>query len=176
MWKKSVASKPSAWLRRNVFQDGSVYTGGGGRRRVDARILRIVPIPTLWPRPSSSPWIRLWPQFRFSAARRRTRARTSSEIGGRPGRFGYVHFFETSRRCQPITVAGVTRRWRRSSRGNRRISADKIARSGQVSFGVFASVRRSTAISCRNMSISAVLAPSPRESSVSAPKTRTSAR
>lgn len=42
---------------------------------------------------------------------------------------------------------GVTRRWRRSSRGNTRLSADKIARSGHVSFGVFASVRRSTAIS-----------------------------
>jgi hypothetical protein len=46
---KSVANKPSAWLPRNVFHDGSARTGGGGRRRESARIRRIVPIPTRRP-------------------------------------------------------------------------------------------------------------------------------
>jgi hypothetical protein len=50
-----------------------------------ARIRRIVPSPTRYPRPSSSPWMRRYPQRGFCRASCSTRARTSAGIGGRPG-------------------------------------------------------------------------------------------
>jgi hypothetical protein len=53
----------------------------------------------------------------FSYAKRRTRSRISSLRGGRPDRFGQVHFLVTRRRRQANSVPGVTSRWRRIDAG-----------------------------------------------------------
>jgi hypothetical protein len=82
-------SSPWAWVRRNCRQPVSAPRGAGGVR-VRARIRRIVPAPTRWPRPRSSPWSLRWPQPGFSCANCRTRSRTSAVTGGRPGRRGQV--------------------------------------------------------------------------------------
>ena len=44
--------------------------------------------PTRYPRPTSSPWMRRYPQRGFSRVNCSTRARTSSGTGGRPAAFG----------------------------------------------------------------------------------------
>lgn len=80
-----MASSPVAWTRRNVRQPVSTPRGGGPVRAA-ARIRRIVPAPTRWPSPTSSPWMRRCPHPGFSWASRRTRFRNSSLIDGRPGR------------------------------------------------------------------------------------------
>ena len=61
------------------------------------RIRRIVEAPTWWPSVSSSPWIRMYPQLGFSRAIRTTNAASTSSIGGRPGRIGYVQLLRTRR-------------------------------------------------------------------------------
>jgi hypothetical protein len=78
---------------------------------------------------------------------------SSSLIGGRPGDLGWRHLFATRRRCQRSSVPGVTIRWPRSALGRSSDSAANTARSVQASLG-FGFVRRSTATSCRNTSIS----------------------
>ena len=57
-------------------------------RRAAARMRRMVPVPSRWPNPASSPWMRRWPQAGFSCARRSTRSRSSLPMGGRPGWLG----------------------------------------------------------------------------------------
>jgi hypothetical protein len=47
-WKKSVASRPEHWVRRNCCQDVSVRRGAGPIPPL-RRIRRIVPVPTRWP-------------------------------------------------------------------------------------------------------------------------------
>ena len=56
---------------------------------------------------------------------RSTRATRTSLIGGRPGRFGYVHLLCTRRRCHRRIVFGVTRRWQRRAWGSHRTKAAK---------------------------------------------------
>ncbi len=59
-WKKSQASIVVAWLRRNCRQVVRSRCGAGGiRSRFSTR--RTVGAPTRLPRPSNSPWIRLYP-------------------------------------------------------------------------------------------------------------------
>ena len=151
-WKKSIASRLSAWARRKVRQVSSRRVDGG--TLLARRILRMVEAATRWPRRRSSPWMRTTPQVRFSLARRTIRATSSSPIGGRPGGFGCRHRAAISLRCQRNNVPGVTIRWARSAFGSIRASAARTARSGQDrrGLGLF---RRSTATSCRNASISA---------------------
>ena len=71
------------------------------------------------------------PQLGLSRAIRATSAARTSSIGGRPDRFGWVHFLRTRRRCQPRMVPGVTRRWRRRPLGSHRMRAANTARSTQ---------------------------------------------
>ena len=59
-----------------------------GRAEQRGRIGRMVPVPTRWASPASSPWIRRWPQEGFSWARRCTSVQISPVIGGRPDRWG----------------------------------------------------------------------------------------
>jgi len=119
--------------------------------------------------------MRRWPHAEFSRANRTTRWRTSSSMGGRPGWWGYVHFLQTSRRCQASRVAGVTIRCARSSRGSRRASAESTTRSGHDGRGL-PTWRRSTATSCRRTKISTFLAALVRASNASQPSTFTKLR
>jgi hypothetical protein len=64
------------------------------------RTRRIVDAPTLWPSLSSSPWIRWYPQPLFSVASRSISAAISAPAGGRPLRFGQVHFRAARLRCR----------------------------------------------------------------------------
>jgi hypothetical protein len=67
----------------------------------------MVEAATRWPRRRSSPWILEYPHAGFSRARRRMRAVSSSEIGGRPDRTGFcLHYHRSSRRCQARRVPG----------------------------------------------------------------------
>ncbi len=87
-------------------------------------------------------------------ARRAISAAISVLTGGRPVRFGWVHFFLTRRWCHRRTVPGVTSRCARSLLGRCRISAASTARPAQSRRGL-GLVRRSTATSCRSTSSSA---------------------
>jgi hypothetical protein len=65
------------------------------------RILQTVEAAIGWPRPTSSPWMRRWPQVEFSPVICSTKARIGGEVGGRPGRRrrrGYVQWWATRRR------------------------------------------------------------------------------
>ncbi len=54
---KSVASSPDAWVCRKVRQLVSTSRGAGPILAA-ARMRRMVPAPTRWPSPTSSPWMR----------------------------------------------------------------------------------------------------------------------
>ena len=168
-WKKSVASIVVAWACRNCRQLVSVCRlGAGGIFRV-LRTRRIVEALTRWPSLSSSPWIRWYPQLRFSVASRPMSAAVSGLTGGRPVRCGQVHFRATRRRCQRRMVPGVSSRCAYSVLGRWRISAASTARSAQ-STGGLGLVRRSTATSCRSTSSSAFLDVCERPSRASQPQ------
>src|SRR6266508_5721044 len=63
------------------------------------------------PSPTSSPWVRLYPQLGFSAAKRRISCPVWARSGARPGRLPpYVHRRRTRSRCQRSSVAGCTRK------------------------------------------------------------------
>ena len=128
--------------------------------------------PTRYPRPSSSPWMRRYPQRGFCLASSSTRARTSSATGGRPGALGYVHVLLTRRRCQASRVPGVTIRCSRRRPGSSPAKAASTARSAQRGLGR-ATCRRKIATSCRGTRISASFTASLRASSASQPSTRT---
>ena len=115
-WKKSVASRVVAWARMNVRHASSRRTGGG--IRFDRRILRMVEAAARWPSRRSSPWIRTTPHRRFSLARRRISAMTSSESDGRPGGFGWRQFAATILLCERRSVPGVTILCSRSAFGS----------------------------------------------------------
>jgi hypothetical protein len=84
----------------------------------------------LRPSPTSSPWIRRYPQPGFSRAKRSTSSRTSTAVAGRPGRrCGYVQRRATSSRCQRSSVAGDTTNDARAARGSTRLNAASSARS-----------------------------------------------
>jgi hypothetical protein len=85
--KKSVASSPVVCARRKLRHPVSLRCGAGPSPAA-AKIRRMVPVPTRWPSPTSSPWILRCPQEGLSYARRSTRIRMSSVIGGRPDRWG----------------------------------------------------------------------------------------
>jgi hypothetical protein len=55
--RKSAARIPEAWEVRNCRQVGDARRGAG-LSPAAARIRRMVPSPTRWPRPRSSPWMR----------------------------------------------------------------------------------------------------------------------
>jgi hypothetical protein len=88
---------------RNCRQDGEALRDEGPSPAA-ARIRRIVPSPIRCPRPTSSPWMRRWPQQELSRASRTTRSRTSAVIGGRPGLAGKVQCRLTKRRCRAKSV------------------------------------------------------------------------
>ena len=82
------------------------------------------------PNPTSSPWMRRYPQPAFSRASRTTSSRTSTGVPGRPGRRPvYVQRRATSSRCQRSSVAGVTKNDAHARRGNARLNAASSARS-----------------------------------------------
>jgi len=87
-WKKSVASIADAGVCRNCRQVASVRRFGAGEVFSALRTRRIVDAPTRWPSLSSSPWILLYPQPRFSVASRSISVTISAVTGGRPARFG----------------------------------------------------------------------------------------
>jgi hypothetical protein len=132
-----VAGDHSGWIvSRRVLVDPLVRPvavevarpAGCWTQPSNSKIGRIVPAPTWCPSPASSPWRRRWPQKRFSCARRSTRARISSVIGGRPDRLGQIQCLVIKRQCQASSVAGVPIRWGQSGRGSGRVRADRIAR------------------------------------------------
>jgi hypothetical protein len=111
------------------------------------------------PSPTSSPWIRLYPQVGFSAARRRTSWRACGAKRGRPGgRPGYVQRRRMSSRCQRNSVAGWTRNENCRARGRTRVSAASTARSAAPRRGR-ATCRLSTCNSWRRIRISTSFAP-----------------
>jgi len=105
-WKKSQASSPDAWLRRNSRQVLLSRRGAGPSPAAD-RIRRIVPSPTRCSSRMSSPWIGRHPHRAFSLASRLTSSRICTGTGGLPGRFGYSQCRATNRRCQSTNVPGV---------------------------------------------------------------------
>ena len=108
-WKKSQASRPSAWVCRNARQEVSPFAGAGLGRRA-RRIRRTVASLTWCPSRDSSPCTLRYPQAGFSCASLSTRARISWLVPGWPGWFGYVHLRVIRRRCQASSVSGVTSR------------------------------------------------------------------
>ena len=87
-WNKSVASITDAWVCRNCSQLASVWRFGAGEIFRAFRTRRIVDAPTRWPSLSSSPWILLYPQPRFSVASCLISVTISAATGGRPVRLG----------------------------------------------------------------------------------------
>src|SRR5436190_16303088 len=59
---------------------------GAGSIRASFRIVQTVLAASWTPSPTSSPWIRRYPQPRFSRAIRTTSSRTAARVGGSPGR------------------------------------------------------------------------------------------
>ncbi|WP_154686015.1 hypothetical protein [Streptomyces himastatinicus] len=57
MWKRSVATMAEAWALRKAGQDWLVRWGAGAIPAF-CKISQTVEVPSLRPRPSSSPWIR----------------------------------------------------------------------------------------------------------------------
>src|SRR5215469_5265956 len=72
--KKSHASRPSAWTRKNLRQEVSRPRGAGRQPRA-RRIRRTVASLTSWPRRVNSPCTRRYPHAGFSPASRSTRPR-----------------------------------------------------------------------------------------------------
>jgi len=132
--KKSVAT--AAWERRNSVQVTAERVGAGSMPW-SLRICHTVEDAILWPRPTSSPWMRRWPQVGFSAARRTIRRRSSIAVGGRPGRrgLGWVQWRAMRLRCQRSSVSGVTIQPSRSRRGSAAATAPSRLRSSSLSSG-----------------------------------------
>jgi len=121
---KSTARSACAWLRRRSAEE-VVDRWGAGSTPSTLRISQTVEVATLIPRVGSSPWMRRYPQDRFSRARRRTRVRTERTVGGRPRRFGFEMFAcraLITLRCQRSTVSGRT-----SSRSRRKTVRGRAA-------------------------------------------------
>jgi hypothetical protein len=81
--KKSQASIPCAWARRNSLQEGPPRRGAGPspeRRSSDL----IVVAPTRMPSLRSSPWIRTQPQLGSSRPSRSTSSRSCDRSAGGP--------------------------------------------------------------------------------------------
>ena len=116
--KKSHAT--AAWECRNcdhVISDRS----GDGLMPLSLRIRQTVEEARRWPRPTSSPCMRWWPQVGFSAASRMMSWRISVAVEGRPGaRVGWVQWWAMRRRCQRSKVSGVTSQPVRQARGAQR--------------------------------------------------------
>jgi hypothetical protein len=85
---QSTASIVDAWVRKNCRHVESVFRCGAGGTRRAVRTRRIVEALTWWLRLSSSVWILLSPQERFSVARRLISVAISVLTGGRPVRAG----------------------------------------------------------------------------------------
>src|SRR6266542_3524076 len=97
----------AACARKNTGQLCSSRLGAGSIPapfRIDQTVLAASLIPS----PTSSPWMRRYPQPGFSRANCSTSSRSSAAVGGRPGRRGYVQRRATSSRCPRRSVAGVT--------------------------------------------------------------------
>jgi hypothetical protein len=111
--KEVAASMVAAWVRRNCRQVVRVRWGAGGIRSC-FRIRRIVEAPTQVPRPSSSPWILLYPPLGFFRAICSISAASLAPTGGRPPLRGKVQCQRTSWRCQrtvcPASPAGRSAR------------------------------------------------------------------
>ena len=82
--KKSQATIPAAWLRRNVVHDSNARPGAGSMRAC-LRIAHTVDAAMVMPSRASSPWIRRYPQVGFSEARRMIVWRVSATVDGLPG-------------------------------------------------------------------------------------------
>ncbi len=104
-WKKSQARIAAPSLRRNARHVGE---GGPENRTL---YLSTVDFATLWPRCSSSLWIRGAPQSRFSRDSRRINSRTSNDTAGRPDLPCAFNFQKSLHPClcQATTVAGWTK-------------------------------------------------------------------
>src|SRR6266849_9243002 len=102
--KRSMATVPSAWLRRKVVQP---WDGGRLRR---AMYLATLVCPTSMPSLSSSPWIRGAPHSGLARLMSRINWRISGGTFGRPLRvldFQRQYALNPAR-CQRITVSGLT--------------------------------------------------------------------
>jgi len=83
---EQVAGQDGVGLQvRNWRQVGPARRGAGSTL-ARLRIFHTVLEATVLPRPTSSAWMRRWPQVGFSAASRRTRSRICWDTGGRPDR------------------------------------------------------------------------------------------
>jgi hypothetical protein len=110
--RKSQARIPAAWEARNCRQVGDARRGAGVSPAA-TRILRIVPAPTRYPRPRSSPWMRRCPHCGFCLASR----------GGEPGRisvpgclrqFGQLRVGIQRQQVQPVAGAAAGQRQNRT--------------------------------------------------------------
>ena len=108
--KKSAATISSQCRVRN-FQVVFGLLSGAGSIPCRCRILAIVLRASLCPRLDMAPWMRRYPQARFSSARRTTKVSISFPVRGRPGpRFSCPSYFcAISLLCQANKVSGVTR-------------------------------------------------------------------
>jgi hypothetical protein len=82
--KKSPATTPSAWARRNCAQLGPERLGAGPRPRRRSSVLMVV-APTRIPSLRSSPQILMQPHRGFSLAIRTMSSTVCGSIGGLPG-------------------------------------------------------------------------------------------
>jgi hypothetical protein len=135
---KSVAMIACDWDRMNWDQVGPVRSRVG-LIPAARRIFQTVEAAMVCPSRRSSPWMRRYPQFGFSLARRLVSRRRCGSMGGRPrGLFGgWVQWRAICCLCQRRTVSGLT--IRNALRRRARLIADprrpRMVRSVSVKCG-----------------------------------------
>jgi hypothetical protein len=125
--RKSQATIADPCARRNCDQLSSARRGAGSipRRR---RIAQIVLGASAIPSPTSSPWMRRYPQVGFSRAMRSTSSQMPLSVRGRPrATRAYVQRRATSWRCQRKRVTGDTKKDDHADLGSERLTAAAAA-------------------------------------------------
>src|SRR5215475_12680385 len=164
--KRSIATMPSAWLRRNVFHPGE----GGPLLR--AICLATLVWPTSMPSLRSSPWILGAPHNGLAMLISRISRRISNDTVCRPQRrrdFQRQYNLKPAR-CQRITVSGLTIASVSYILGNSRQTPPNISLSIDPNRSLLGLARRSTLICCLNTKISASSVARDRSRSIIVPK------
>jgi hypothetical protein len=152
-WKKSTANRPWIWLRRRFATGcprcGEPVPGGRGPGSGGScRLPRGVPVGRVHPGFGGAPIGNFLCQAHNQVADLLGDGRTPHPVWVGP-------LLSDQTRCQASSVAGATMRHARSGRGSSLARTDRIARSDPVGRGL-PTWRRSTAISCRSASTSAI--------------------
>jgi hypothetical protein len=97
-------------LTRNSFHVVFRIRSGTGSMPCRSRICAVVLRASSCPRLDNAPWIRRYPQSRFSSAMRTTKDSISPAVHGRPGARWAVpsYFWAIHFRCYANKVSGVT--------------------------------------------------------------------